>query len=511
MISSPDPNSVFSEDIIEQTLDPENWEDLKSLGHQMLDDMFDFLQNVRERPVWQPVPAEVKQKLKAPLPLAAEAAGDVYEEFKELILPYPTGNIHPRFWGWVMGTGSPYAMLADMLASGMNSHVAGYDQSAAYVEEQVIRWLAELLGFPATSSGVLASGGTVANLLGLAVARNVKAGFDVRAEGLQQPAVTRAELVVYCSTETHSWAQKAVELMGLGDKSLKRISVDALYKINLAELEETIRRDKAQGKNPICVIGNAGTVNTGAIDDLEGLARICRQEGLWFHVDGAIGALVKLTPSQAGLVSGLELADSLAFDLHKWLYMPYEAGCILVRDRTAHQSAFSITPSYLTALNRGIAAQPLEFAARGVDLSRSFKALKIWFSLKVHGIDLFGQLIEQNIRQAAYLKQLIEQEHLLELLAPVELSIVCFRFNPSSQESLDAQLLDRLNQEILLRLQESGKAVPSGTRIQGRFAIRVAITNHRSRKEDFELLCQLVVNYGQELLADSKFLEEGNG
>jgi glutamate/tyrosine decarboxylase-like PLP-dependent enzyme len=475
----------------------------------MLDEMLDYLENVRARPVWQPVPNSIKALLASSLPVSPTPAPLVYGEFKEQILPYPTGNIHPRFWGWVMGTGSPLAMLADMLASGMNSHVAGYDQAATLVETQILRWLAELLAFPVEASGILTSGGTVANIIGVTVARNVNAGFNVRKDGLQGQTGERPELVVYCSSETHSWAQKAVELLGLGDHSLRRVGVDSQYKMDLSGLMAAIRTDRASGRKPICVIGTAGTVNTGAVDDLRGIAEICRHEGIWFHVDGAFGALAKLAPAFSQLVDGIELADSLAFDLHKWMYMPFEAGCVLIKDQKAHQRAFSLTPSYLSALNRGIAPAPLEFASRGLDLSRGFKALKIWFSLKVHGTALFGRLIEQNIRQAHYLKELIESNPHLELLAPVELNVVCFRFKAAAAEGAEESFMDRLNTEILLRIQESGKAVPSGTRIQGKFTIRVAITNHRSRRSDFELLAKLVVQTGRQILADPAF-NEGN-
>jgi len=470
----------------ELTLDPDNWTDLRTLGHRMLDDMFEFLETVRERPVWQSVPASVRERLAAPLPVAPSCAAATYDEFKELILPYPTGNIHPRFWGWVMGTGSPVAMLADMLASGMNSHVAGYDQSASLVEDQVLRWLAELLGYPSTTSGILTSSGTAANLIGLAVARNIAAGHDVRARGLQHDG---APLIVYGSTETHSWAQKAVELLGIGSDSLRKVAVDANFEMRLDDLRDAIAADRANGLHPLCVIGTAGTVNTGATDDLRAIAKICDDERMWFHIDGAFGALARLAPKHRAIADGIELADSIAFDLHKWMYMPFEAGCALIRDAAAHRAAFALTPSYLTALERGIAAKPLEFAARGIDLSRNFKALKIWFSLKVHGSDLFGQLIDQNIDQAAYLRERIESEPSLELMAPVPLNVVCFRYHAS----------DAINQEIVLRLQESGAAVPSSTMIGGRFAIRVAITNHRSRRSDFDFFIDEVLRHAGEL------------
>lgn len=479
----------------EESLDPANWPELRALGHRMLDDILDYLGSVRQRPVWQPVPEAVRRRIRQPLPAGPSDAAAVYEEFKETVMPYPTGNIHPRFWGWVMGTGTPLAMLADMLASGMNPHVAGYDQSAAIVEKQAVAWLAELLGFPASASGLVVGGGTMANLIGVAVARHVKAGFDVRTEGLQRGG---PELVLYASTETHGWAQRAAELLGLGNRSLRRLPVDEAFRMSVLALEEALQEDRKAGRRPFCVIGTAGTVNTGATDDLQRLAVLCRDEGLWFHVDGAFGALAALAPDCRDRVAGIEQADSIAFDLHKWMYLPFEAGCALVRDAGAHRATFSMAPSYLAPTGRGILPQPLEFAGLGLDLSRGFRALKVWMSLKVHGTRAFGRLIQQNVEQAAYLKRLVEREAELELLAPVALNVVCFRLHPQGID--DEVVLSRLNEELLLRLQESGIAVISSTVLRGRFALRVAITNHRSRREDFDLLVRTVLALGRDVV-----------
>ena len=308
----------------EETLDPRDWNELRVLGHRMVDDMLAYLEQVRDRPVWQSVPEEVKASLAGPPPLEPTDVGAVYEQFRRDILPYPTGNIHPRFWGWVMGTGTPVAMLADMLASGMNPHLAGYDQSASLVERQVVSWMAELLGFPADASGLLVSGGSMANLVGLTVARNTKAGFDVREAGLQTPGLPR--LVFYGSSETHSWARKAAELLGLGNSAFRRVPVTADYRIDMGALRSAIAADRKAGARPFCLIGNAGTVNTGATDDLRTLARIARDEDLWFHVDGAFGAFAALAPSLREIVAGMDEADSLAVDLHKWGYLPFEVG-----------------------------------------------------------------------------------------------------------------------------------------------------------------------------------------
>ncbi len=479
----------------DETLDPEDWDELRRLGHRMIDDMIDHLRTVRERPAWQSVPAEVRRALEAePVPRTGMALEQVYESFRTNVLPYPTGNLHPGFFGWVMGNGTVTGMLADLLASGMNPHLAGYDQSAAVVERQVIGWIAELMGFPADSSGILVSGGTMANLNGLAVARHEKVPFDLREHGLQAAGAPR--LTVYGSVETHSWINKACELMGLGRSAFRRILTDDAYRIDVAECRRRIIDDLEAGAFPFAIIGTVGTVNTGAVDDIAALRALADEFGLWLHVDGAFGALAALAPAAHHLVAAQSTADSLGLDLHKWGYMPFEVACVLVRHSAAQTRTFGQAPSYLTATDRGVANNITYFADRGLQLSRGFRALKVWMSLKEYGTDRIGRIIQQNLDQAAHLAALVDAHPALERLAPVELNIVCFRYAPADA---DPSQLDAVNEEILLRVQESGRAVPSHTILDGRFAIRVCITNHRTTRPDIDQLVTDVLDHGRDL------------
>ena len=478
--------------VAEETLDPVDWTEVQALSAQIIEDAIEYLHDVRDRPVWRDMPDDLKSSFSTAVPRLPTQLTDVYREVSEKVMTHPIGNIHPRFWGWFMGSSNFTGALGDFLAAVQGSNVGGGNHAATYMDQQVVNWCKEMLGFPASASGTLVSGGSMANLIGLTVARNSKAGADVRELGI---AAIEKPLRYYGSDQIHSCHRKAVEALGLGNRALRRIATDAEFRIDISALRSAIAEDRAAGFKPACVIGTAGTVNTGAIDDLQAVAALAAEEDLWFHVDGCIGALLAIAPENAYRVAGIERADSLALDPHKWLHAPFEAGCALVRDAAAHRNAFAVTPEYLELKPRGIASAHV-LRDYGLQTSRGFRALKIWMALKEHGIEKFGRLIDQNIAQAHYLSSLIEAEPLLELVAPTNINIVCYRYR---RDSLNGEKLKKLNTEIMLRLQEKGIAAPSDTTVHGEHCLRVAIANHRTRRDDLELLVRETLRLGEEI------------
>jgi len=474
------------------TLDPADWPAFRAQAHRMLDDMLDYAQNIRERPVWQPIPDEVRARFRSGLPEEPSDLAAVHEDFMRDILPYAAGNAHPGFMGWVHGGGTPAGMLAEMLAAGLNANLGGRDHAPIEVERQIVRWMQRLFGFPESASGLFVTGTSMANLIGVLIARDAELGFETRCGGV---AGSPKRLTAYASAAAHSSIAKALDIAGIGSDALRPIPVDRRYRISLEALRSAIDEDRAAGRTPFLAVGTAGTVDTGAIDDLDGLAGICRGERLWFHVDGACGALAMLAPDLAPRLTGIERADSLAFDFHKWGQVPYDAGFILVRDGVLHRHTFAASAPYLRKELRGLAAGAPWPCDYGPDLSRGFRALKTWFTLRVHGTAALGAAISRSCALARHLEALIAAAPELELLAPVELNVVSFRYR-----SEDAQ---RINPRIAIELQESGAVAPSTTILDGRLAIRAAIVNHRTSEREIELLVEKTVALGRALEASA--------
>jgi aromatic-L-amino-acid/L-tryptophan decarboxylase len=476
----------------EETLDPEDWEGFRAFASRCVGEAIDHIRNVRERPVWRAMPAAVRERFAAPAPRDPAPLEAIWNDLREDLLPHPMGNVHPRFWMWYMGAGSVTGALAEFIAAIDGSNLGGGNNAAPLVDGQVVSWITGMMGFPETASGTLVDGGSMANIIGLTVARNAMAGVDIRRAGL---AAMPAPLAFYCSDQVHSAHQKAMSLLGLGDDALRRIPTRADLRLDLAGLAEAVARDRAAGIRPACVIATAGTTNSGSIDDLRATADFCRREGLWMHVDGCIGALLAISPRHAHLIEGIAEADSLALDLHKWLHAPFEAGCALVRDADLHRATFAVHPEYLEDKPRGIAAAPF-LGDYSLQTSRGFRALKLWMMLKEHGVAKFGRLIDQNIDQAHHLAALVEARPDLVLMAPVTVNIVCFRYDPGG---LDEGALRDLNIEIMLRLQEEGIAALSDTAIHGRHCLRAAICNHRTRFDDLDLLVAELLRVAAEI------------
>ena len=319
-----------------QTLDPQEWGEIRTLGHRMLDDMIDYLATIRQRPVWQPIPAVVRAQFDEGLPRQPTELDEVYRVFTSLIAPYATGNLHPRFMGWVHGGGSAVGMLAEMLAAGLNANLGGRDHIPIEVERQIVEWTRLMFGFPASASGIFVTGTSMANLMAVLVARTSALGASVRQHGIGGDG---ARLTAYASKAAHGCIAKAMDIAGFGSDALRCIATDGAHRIDVASLRDQIARDCKSGRTPFLVIASAGTVDIGAIDYLGALAALCRAQRLWFHVDGAFGALGVLSPRLAPRLLGIERADSIALDFHKWGQVPYDAGFLLVRDGERHRDA----------------------------------------------------------------------------------------------------------------------------------------------------------------------------
>lgn len=471
-------------------LDPQDWDAYSQALNRVLDSAIEKFQTASDGRVWTPTPDTLKAGFQSALPTDSLDLEALTQQILDL-MPYGVGNTHPRFFGWVHGAGAPGNLLAEIAASAMNANCGGRDHVGIYVERQVIDWCRTLFDFPATASGLLISGTSMATIIATKTARDVALDFASRQHGVRE-----TRLVGYTSDQAHACLARAFDMIGLGTDALHKIACDAEGRMDLDALRQQIAQDRADGAHPFFLAGTAGTVNTGAIDDLSALAEIARDEALWFHVDGAFGACAITSPDIAPRLNGISQADSLAFDFHKWMHVNYDAGCVLIRDGEAHRKAFASRPDYLAADGTALAGGepwPVDY---GPELSRGFRALKVWAHLKEHGTEKIGRAIAANCDQAAHLGRLVEAHSAFELLAPVGLNICCFRY---TAPGLSEQDLEALNSKLIEQIQLSGIAAPSSTRIDGRFAIRVNITNHRTKFEDVEILLEALERLAGEL------------
>ncbi|KCZ50447.1 pyridoxal phosphate-dependent decarboxylase family protein [Hyphomonas pacifica] len=475
----------------QESLDPTDWEAFSARLHSMLDAAIGKMRTASEGRVWTEPPEDLRAKFSLD---GAPRSPDEVDSTLRYLLPYGVGNTHPRFLGWVHGSGTPANLAADMAAAAMNANTGGRNHGAIQVEREVIDWCRRLYSFPETTTGLIVSGTSMATIIGLKVARDSQLDFESRRGG-----VCGQKLVGYTSSEAHACIARAFDMLGLGSDALRRIPVTPDHIMDVSALKEMIAKDRAEGCTPFMIAGTCGSVNAGTIDDLDTLADISHTENLWFHVDGAFGALGILSERLRPRLKGLERADSLAFDFHKWLHVNYDAGCILVRSGEAHLRSFSDRPDYLKSSERGLAAGspwPVEF---GPELSRGFRALKVWAHIAEHGEEKLGRLITRNCEQAAYLGELVQAAPDLELLLPVSMQICCFRY---VRAGLSDEALNTLNEDIVMQLQLQGIAAPSTTRISGRLAIRVNITNHRTQFSDLDLLVREIERIAADLTSD---------
>ncbi len=470
-------------------------DDFRAAGHQLVDRIADFFDSLAERPVTTgESPSAIRLALDAgrSLPRKGADSTELLNHAAELLFDHSLFNAHPRFWGYVTSSAAPIGVLGELLAAAANPNCGAWLLSpmASEIEAQSIRWIAEMINYSTDCGGLFVSGGNMANIVCFLAARQAKGGSDIRSKG-----VDGARLRVYCSKETHTWIQKAADIAGLGTDSVRWIAADDKMRIDLDDLRAQIRADIAAGDKPFLVIGNAGTVSTGAMDPLPEIAAICRESDLWFHIDGAYGGFAAVCPDAAPEFAGLGAADSVAVDPHKWLYAPIEAGCALVRDISKLRDAFAYHPAYY---HFGVEA--INYFDLGPQNSRGFRALKVWLALQQAGRDGYVQMISDDIRLSRAMFDCIGKYPELEAMTQ-GLSITTFRYVPAdltrSSDEVD-NYLNELNCEVLTRLQQGGEAYLSNAIIGGKYALRACIVNFRTTLKDVEALLPIVVRTGKQ-------------
>lgn len=478
-----------------------NGDEFRVVGHRLVDRIAEFLDGLPQRPVTL---AESPQTLRkalggGALPEHGAPAQGLIEEAAGLLFDHSLFNGHPRFWGYITSSAAPIGALADMLASTINPNVGAFILSplASEIEAQTIRWIADMIGYPRTCGGVLVSGGNMANFVCFLAARTAKVPWDFKHEGL---SANHPRLMVYVSKETHTWIHKASELFGMGADSVRWIETNASQQMDVDALEKQIVADRAEGRLPFLVVGAAGTVGTGAIDPLPDIAAICKKYDLWFHVDGAYGAPAAVLPEASAQLKGLSEADSIALDPHKWLYSPLEAGCTLVRDPQHMIDAYSHHPDYYN-FDGTKEDPPINYLDFGLQNSRGFRALKVWLGLRQVGREGYVQMIRDDIALAQALHKVVGAHPELQAMTQ-SLSITTFRFVPlnlTGDPTAVAAYLNKLNEELVNRLQKSGEAFVSNAVVEGNYLLRACVVNFRTTLSDVEALPEIVVRIGRDV------------
>jgi len=480
-------------------------DDFKKAGYKVVDSIASFLDSLPSKPVSLKIKPDEVQKILGiqSLPNKGQSTEIILEQAADLLFKYTTFNGHPKFWGYITSSAAPIGALGDLLAASVNPNVGAWYLSpvATEIEAQTIRWIAEMIGYQTNCGGLMVSGGNMANFIGFLTARKAKAKWDISKVGLA--GSNAHSLLVYASKETHTWIQKAVDLFGLGTDSIRWISVDKNQKILIDELETKIKADKENGQHPFMVVGNAGTVSTGAIDPLNKMHEVCKKNDLWLHVDGAYGAFAAALPDAPDDLNALKFADSIALDPHKWLYVPLEAGCILVRNPALLIDAFSYHPAYYNFLAEE-EDSIINYYELGFQNSRGFRALKVWLSLKQAGVDGYKKMISDDINLSKDLYKILDSNPFIEILSQ-NLSITTFRFMPPDIDAKSNKVnsyLNDLNKKLLHQLNDGGEAFISNAVIDEKFALRACIVNFRTTFKDIKVLPELVTEIGREI--DSK-------
>jgi glutamate/tyrosine decarboxylase-like PLP-dependent enzyme len=478
--------------------------EFRRLAHQSVDLVADYLARMRDTPVFRPMTPELRDHLTGQQ-LTADGVPpeDLIADFADHILPYAMGNGHPRFFGWVNSPPAPIGIIAELLAAGQDPSCDVGDIAALHLESAAVRWLAELTGYPRHSMGLLVSGGSMATLTGLATARQWLAerdGWDVRADGVAGAPGGRP--LIYLNSETHSSVRKAVELLGFGHRSIRQVPTDAGFRLDPGALRAMVISDRAAGHRPFCVVASAGTTSTGAVDPFSALAAVCAEQELWLHVDGAYGAVGALHPELSETFRGMDRADSLTIDPHKWLSVPVECGCILVRDPELLRRTFSLVPPYLyLEEGKGIGGPP-SYAEYGFQQTRGFRALKLWMTLAHAGRDGLRDLIVRHVELARELARAIDAADDFELMAPVQLSVVCFRWTGGKRDDRDDAAIDAANRALEVLVQDDGRTFLTSTVINGRLVLRASVLHHGTTAEDLRTLLAVLRELGARLDAE---------